>query len=41
MKGDFNDLLQMEREMIMELGFGKHYNNDISTLPEGDYVDMM
>jgi hypothetical protein len=25
----------------MELGFGKHYNNDAKKLPEGDYKDMM
>lgn len=25
----------------MEFGFGKHYNNDRTKLPEGNYTDMM
>ena len=28
MKGDFNDLLNLEKDLLMELGFGKHYKND-------------
>jgi len=27
--------------MLLELGFGKHYNEDPKLFPEGDYKDMM
>jgi aspartyl/asparaginyl-tRNA synthetase len=35
------DMLSLEKELLMELGFGKFYNNDINKLPEGEYKDMM
>jgi hypothetical protein len=30
MKGNFEDLKKLEKELLMHLGFGKHYNNDIN-----------
>ena len=41
MKGDFNDLLALERDLLLDLGFGKHYGNDKNNFPEGEYRDMM
>merc|ERR1712159_22478 len=40
MKGDMDELLNMERELLMHMGFGKFYNNDMNKFPEGDYVDV-
>lgn len=34
-KGSFDDLLQMERELLEHLGYG-----DASSIPSGDYVDL-
>jgi len=41
MKGDFSDLVQLEKELLIDLGFGKHYGNDSKNFPEGDYKEMM
>jgi len=35
MKGDMNDLLEMEKELLEHLGYGKK-----EEFPEGDYVDV-
>jgi len=40
-KGNFKDMLNLEKELLMELGFGKHYENDAQNFPEGDYTLMM
>ena len=40
MKGTMDDLIQLEKELLEHLGFGKHYDNKIDNFPEGDYLDV-
>jgi len=40
MKGGIEELLEMERDLAMHMGFGKFYDNKKENLPEGDYVDL-
>ncbi len=40
-KGNFDDLLTMEKELLDYLGFNKFYDNNNNKYPEGNYVDMM
>lgn len=37
MKGDMEDMIKMEKELLDHLGFNKFYNDKY---PEGDYVDV-
>ncbi len=35
------DMLELEKDLLMDFGFGKFYNNDRSKIPEVNYRDMM
>jgi len=40
MKGGLEDLLDMERDLCMHMGFGPEYGNDKKNFPEESYLDM-
>jgi len=40
MKGGMDELLEMERDLLMHMGFGKHYDNKKENFPEGDYLEV-
>jgi len=39
-KGNMDDLLNLERELLMHLGFGQFYDNKKELFPEGNYEDV-
>lgn len=40
MKGGIDELLDMERDLAMHMGFGKDYNNKKENIPDVDYLEM-